>query len=129
MKWKEFLQDYFTFSRKERIGLLTVILIIVGIWIFPKVSRPTKPNPLSADTSWITAAKELMIRSGDSDTEQITVTGDIDDLAFARTVNERSSEAKPQFFNFDPNVLAVENWQKLGVREKTIATIQNYLHK
>jgi competence ComEA-like helix-hairpin-helix protein len=32
-------------------------------------------------------------------------------------------------FNFDPNVLAVENWQKLGVREKTIATIQNYLHK
>jgi competence ComEA-like helix-hairpin-helix protein len=130
MKWKEFLQDYFTFSRKERIGLLTVILIIVGIWIFPKVSKPIKPTPLSEDTSWITAAKELMIRSGGADTEQKTATSNIDDLSsIDRPVNEPSIEAKPQLFNFDPNVLSAENWQKLGVREKTIATIQNYLHK
>jgi competence protein ComEA len=129
MKWKEFLRDYFTFSRKERIGLLAIIVIIVGIWIFPKVSKPIQPNPPAIDTSWITAAKGLMIRSADSDAEQKTAISNLDELAFNKPVNERSSATKPQLFNFDPNVLPVEGWQKLGVHEKTVATIQSYLHK
>jgi competence ComEA-like helix-hairpin-helix protein len=129
MKWKEFLRDYFTFSRKERIALLAVIVIIVGIWIFPKLSTPIKPNPLSVDTSWIIAAKQLLSRSADSDAEQKIAINNVDDLPFDKPVNERSSETKPLLFNFDPNVLPLEGWQRLGVPEKTIATIQKYLHK
>src|SRR4030095_2012025 len=129
MKWNEFLRDYFTFTRKERIGLLIVILVIIGIWIFPKVSRPSRPKTLPPDTSWITAAKKIMTRTGDSPTGQRTDAGDVDNLAFDRPVKEQSSETKAPLFTFDPNALSFEGWKKLGVREKTIATIQNYLQK
>ena len=32
-------------------------------------------------------------------------------------------------FYFDPNTLSKDGWQKLGIRDKTIKTIQNYLSK
>jgi competence protein ComEA len=128
MKWKEFLRDYFTFTRKERIGLLAVLVAIVGIWIFPKVSKPERPKRLTPDTSWITATKKLMIRAGDSVTQQKAGNGTVDNLA-DRPRNDRSSETGPQLFNFDPNDLRLEEWKRLGVKERTIATIQNYLRK
>jgi len=131
MKWKEFLADYFTFSRKERIGLLAVILLIVGIWIFPKVSRPSRPERLSADTSWITAAKMLFkFKSGDSDTEQKIADGNAYAVTTDRRISDGSSnQRKAQLFTFDPNALTFEGWQKLGIREKTIAMILSYLRK
>ena len=125
MKWKEFLGDYFTFTRKERIGLLIITLIILGIWIFPKVSRPPRPKTTPTDTSWITAAKKLMTRSKDSDNQSENV----GDLAYTKPLSELSNESKGQLFYFDPNVLPFEGWKKLGIREKTIGTIQNFLHK
>ncbi len=36
---------------------------------------------------------------------------------------------KGELFNFDPNTASAADWQRLGVREKTIGTIQNYLSK
>ncbi len=32
-------------------------------------------------------------------------------------------------FEFDPNTLSADGWKKLGLRDKTITTIQNYLSK
>ena len=125
MKWKEFLGDYFTFTRKERIGLLVIILIILGIWIFPKVSRPPRPKTTPTDTSWITAAKKLMTRAKDSGNQP----DNVDNLSYTKPLSELSNESKGQLFYFDPNVLPFEGWKKLGIREKTIGTIQNYLHK
>jgi competence ComEA-like helix-hairpin-helix protein len=124
MKWKEFLGDYFTFTRKERIALLVIILIILGIWIFPKVSKPPRPKTIPPDTSWITAAKKLMIKAKDSGNQP----DDPDDLTHNRPLIV-SNESKGQLFYFDPNVLPLEGWKKLGMREKTIGTILNYLHK
>ena len=46
-----------------------------------------------------------------------------------KPLSELSNESKGQLFYFDPNVLPFEGWKKLGIREKTIGTIQNYLHK
>jgi competence ComEA-like helix-hairpin-helix protein len=128
MKWKEFLRDYFVFTRKERIGLLVVILIMVGIWIFPKVSRPVKPRIAVQDTSWVTAAKQLMIRR-DSGSQSKNSADSEDELAYAGPLSQPSNESKVQLFYFDPNTLSFAGWKKLGVREKTIATIQNYLNK
>jgi len=128
MKWKEFLRDYFTFTRKERIGLLAVILVIIGIWIFPNVSKPANPKTIS-DTSWITATKKLVIRVEDSANDKLTSSDNADALAFDKPLKDNSREPKGQLFNFDPNILPFEGWKKLGIPDKTIATIQNYLHK
>ena len=34
-----------------------------------------------------------------------------------------------ELFYFDPNILKADGWRKLGLKEKTIQTIQNYLSK
>jgi len=124
MKWKEFLRDYFVFTRKERIGLLIVILVIIGIWIFPKLSRPSAPQTIPPDTSWIHAAEKLMTLADDSDDLP-----DTNDLADIRPFGQLPLESKGQLFDFDPNTLSTGGWKKLGIREKTISTIQNYLKK
>jgi len=124
MKWKEFLRDYFVFTRKERIGLMIVILVIIGIWIFPKLSRPSAPQTIPPDTSWIHAAEKLMTLSDDSDDQP-----DTNDLADIRPFSRLPLESKGQLFDFDPNTLSTGGWKKLGIREKTISTIQNYLKK
>ena len=36
---------------------------------------------------------------------------------------------KGELFEFDPNTLSVNGWKRLGLREKTIQTIQNYISK
>jgi competence ComEA-like helix-hairpin-helix protein len=38
-------------------------------------------------------------------------------------------ESKGSLFYFDPNTLSADGWRRLGLREKTIATIQNYISK
>ena len=40
-----------------------------------------------------------------------------------------NKEIKGTLFNFDPNTLETAGWKKLGVRDRTITTIQNYLVK
>ena len=124
MKWKEFLRGYFVFTRKERIGLLIVIIVIIGIWIFPKLSRPLAPQTIPPDTSWVHAAEKLMTLSDDSNDQP-----DTNDLAYIRPSSQLSFESKGQLFDFDPNTLSAGGWKKLGIREKTISTIQNYLKK
>jgi len=124
MKWKEFLRGYFVFTRKERIGLLIVIIVIIGIWIFPKLSRPLAPQTIPPDTSWVHAAEKLMTLSDDSNDQP-----DTNDLAYIRPSSQPSFASKGQLFDFDPNTLSAGGWKKLGIREKTISTIQNYLKK
>jgi competence protein ComEA len=124
MKWKEFLRDYFVFTRKERIGLLIVILVIIGISIFPKLSRLSEPKAIPPDTSWIHGAEKLTTLSDDSGDQP-----DTNDLAYIRPLSQLPLESKGQLFYFDPNTLSTGGWKKLGIREKTIATIQNYLKK
>ena len=125
MKWKEFLRDYFTFTRKERIGLLIILFLIIGIWIFPKVLKPARPKTISTDTSWTNATKSLNSNNNDSGDQ----TSSTDNLAYRRPLQDSPDESKARLFYFDPNTTTFDAWRKLGVREKTIATIQNYLRK
>lgn len=41
----------------------------------------------------------------------------------------RSSPMQGTLFSFDPNTISAEGWKKLGLRDKTIATILNYRNK
>ena len=43
--------------------------------------------------------------------------------------NHEDEPAAIAVFEFDPNTLSAEGWKKLGIKQRTIATIQNYLNK
>jgi len=131
MKGKQFVKDYLTFTRKERIGLLAIVFIILIILILPAIVHNKQGNQqINTDTAWISAAKKLEIKESPNNEQRIFKTGSGDNshaYQYDRSVNNSFSSASP--FYFDPNTVDETGWQKLGLTDKTIHTIQNYLTK
>src|SRR4051794_26546701 len=59
MGWKDITKDYLSFSRKERIGITVVILLIFFIWLSPKILHNSRPVETKVDTGWLSLAKDL----------------------------------------------------------------------
>jgi competence protein ComEA len=134
MHWKDIIKDYLTFTRKERIGIFVLVTLILIIWFLPAmIGSGISAGLTKADTSWMAAAKQLEIKDSSSDRKnsyQNYDDGDGNSYAFDRkTYNSSNTNFKGELFYFDPNTLTAEGWKKLGLREKTIGTIQNYLGK
>ncbi len=129
MGWKKFANEYLTFTQKERIGLIVVVIIILGVWIFPKLTASGKSKSISIDTSWIIAAKKLQHTTDNLENNSKSNDENIDEITYDKTIDEHSRKQKVELFYFDPNTLSFDGWKKLGIREKTIAIIQKYLSK
>lgn len=128
MKWKEFLTDYLTFTKKERIGLLVLMIIIVVIWLLPKIVLPNGSTPALTDTSWIALAKKLEKKGEDLPNDSKRNDENMEQFVYDKPGSKRPEQKNDLFF-FDPNTITKEEWEKLGVRDKTISTIRNYLDK
>ena len=86
---------------------------------------------MQADTSWIAAVKKLEIRDSsfsdnDRQSEESTSAYQYDRK---KSNYYESSVTKGQLFYFDPNTISSAAWKRLGIRDKTIQTILNYLSK
>ncbi len=124
MAWKQIVTDYFTFTRKDRIAILVLVLLIFSVWLAPQfIAKKNKiPYPSPADSSWRAAVRKLEIRdTGNSYEEKAGY------YQYDRSVPRYREQKKGELFFFDPNTLAAAGWEKLGIRAKTISTIQNYL--
>jgi competence protein ComEA len=122
MERKKLLESYFTFSRKDRIGILFLMLLIVLVFFLPGLVPPQ--NSLTTnDTAWIAAVRKLEI-SQDSLEEN-----DHPSLYQYDRSDNRITNPKVSLFYFDPNTLPAAGWKKLGLRDKTIQIILNYLEK
>src|SRR6266700_399751 len=122
MGWKQFSRDYLTFSRKERIGIIVIIFLIFFIWLSPKIFHTSRPKHSSLDTSWISASKKLRSNPTKDDENRDE---NSNTLVFEKSVDSKISKA--ELFYFEPNKATTEEWKRLGLKEKTIHTIQNYL--
>ena len=134
MKWNEFAKDYLTFTRKERIGILVIIGIILFTLFLPDlVSKSTNKDPIQTDTAWMAAVKKLEIKVLDSSGDYYQK-NDVEN-AYAYQYDKRKSNyneqttVKGELFYFDPNTISASDWKRLGLRGKTIQTIGNYLSK
>ncbi|HET6767144.1 MAG TPA: helix-hairpin-helix domain-containing protein [Chitinophagaceae bacterium] len=135
MKWNEFARDYLTFTRKERIGILVIVGVIVFTLFLPDVLKETSDNnPTQIDTAWLAAVKKLEIKKPDSLDDHFQKKNDDED-AFAyqydrKKINyDEPNISKGELFYFDPNTISSADWKRLGVRDKTIQTITNFLSK
>ena len=123
----QFVKDYLNFTRKERIGILVIAGIILLILFLPNIlSKPVTNAPTQMDSAWIVAVKKLEIKAPDSSIDAYQKT--YDENAFAYQYDKNPIE-KGELSYFDPNTITGSEWKKLGLRDKTIQTIQNYLNK
>lgn len=131
MGWKELVADYFSFTRRDRIAIITLLLVISGVFFLPKtLSHFNRSKPTKSDTAWIAAMKRIEQKEAGAD-QQHRKYDDDNSTAYQydRPTEKYLSKPKGELFYFDPNSLSTEGWQKLGLRDKTIHTIQNYLSK
>lgn len=125
MKWKQSLREYFLFTRKERIGLLAVVILIIAIIFLPEFIHPTHSKVSSADTAWLNSIKRLEIKEPENNSRS-----ESSDDSYSHQYDPiDNNNADRQLFYFDPNTADANSWRKLGLNEKTIHTIQNYLNK
>ncbi len=129
--WKEFLRNYLNFTRKERRGVISVILVIL-VFILAQFFYPLfithKQYNYSNFSREIDA---LNIEKNDSlkNNKYVKNTGNdlYDDYSLA---GEKKFETiKAELFYFDPNTASAADWRRLGIKDKTIHTILNYLTK
>jgi competence ComEA-like helix-hairpin-helix protein len=129
MNLNQFLKDYFTFTRKERVGIIVILVLILVVWFLPKFVPSKKPFTTLTDTTWISAARKLEHDPKNSSDSFKQDNDNIDNLVYEKTVDNRSNNSQGQLFYFDPNTLSNDGWKKLGISERTIGTIQKYLSK
>lgn len=123
------INDYFSFSKRERSGVVAFIVLILLVFIIPEfISSPNTSIDANAfaETSKQIAALKMNEDEPPGSISEKGMQGN--DIAY----NESSKERYPPeslVFEFDPNTLSEDGWKKLGVSDRTIKTIQKYISK
>jgi competence ComEA-like helix-hairpin-helix protein len=123
-----------SFNRKERIAVLVVVgIILFSLFIPGIIKRSPGSKFVQTDTTWMAAVKKLEIKDSTSSNEDYRKEDNENAYAYQydRKKNNysESNTIKGELFYFDPNTIPSEEWKRLGLRDKTVQTIQNYLSK
>jgi len=122
-KGNEYIKDFFSFSRRERTGIFTLLLLIVIAAIWPSFWPDAEEPPVSA------ADKQALEQLAASIANNKDDSGTLEPQNKARFKSKFTGEgvaAGPVFY-FDPNNASEADWRALGLRDKTIGTIGRYL--
>ncbi len=128
---KSFASDYLSFTKKERrasVVLLSLIIIFTAIpFLFPFFITEKRVDA----TAFKEEIATLTTKQVDSNKRFSSRNNDEDDQPYREPYekNYYAKKDKGELFYFDPNTLDEKGWQRLGVRDKTIATIKNYVSK
>jgi competence ComEA-like helix-hairpin-helix protein len=121
---KKWWKDYFSFTKKERIGVIVLLIIIVVVFLLPAFFS----NPAPPDAAAVKVFKEQIAVL---ETKKETRPNNINhyDKKDYQDFNAEKNPSPGELFYFDPNTASQDEWQRLGLREKTVHTILNYLSK
>jgi competence ComEA-like helix-hairpin-helix protein len=130
--WKRFMSDYLSFTKKERTGII-VLLVLIALFITLPFLFPffihTKPTDASLFKKQIDQLKMTQV---DTTFKYARRNVDKEDyLNYREPEYNRNypNKAKRELFVFDPNTLDESGWKRLGIRDKTITTIQKFIEK
>jgi competence protein ComEA len=119
--WK----DYFAFTKKERTGILMLVALI-AITITIPYFFPTVEDPDEASIEAFNAQKAQLEKLQQGMRQSYAEQRD----NYAQLHYEPENEQPAVIlFRFDPNTVNAAGWRKLGVNNRTIRTIQNYISK
>lgn len=124
--WGPFLKDYFNFTKKERRGFIYAVFIILIATLIPFFFRYFIKEETIDHTLF---EKEIAQLNTDSYTRK-TYSKKYDvEYYNDYTPNKLSNVKKAEVFFFDPNTATVNDWIRLGIKQRTAETIQKYISK
>ncbi|MFL5808026.1 MAG: ComEA family DNA-binding protein, partial [Flavisolibacter sp.] len=120
MPLKNLIREYLYFSKRDRIGILTILIIIMLVYFLPEFF-PSKDNSFEVKQGSVLsmAIDSLEIREKRADEDHFQ----------NNDKKNTPSGITPTLFQFDPNTLDAAGWKKLGLTERAITTIIHYRTK
>ena len=119
------------FSKKERVGIIVVLVVVVAIFMAAKYIYPLliKNEPITA-ADVKAATDSLQAKENDGYKKSNTYSDyNIDEGYQSYSKKNYDRTFTGTMFYFDPNTLDAAGWQKLGIKDKTIASMQKYISK
>jgi len=130
-KQKKYPPEYLSFTRKERRGIFAIVVLILLFIILPFFFPFFITSKKVDHTAFEKEIAELNLKE-DSSKGFTKRNYDDDNYTGYHQPSEKNYDSrglKGELFYFDPNTLPADGWMKLGIREKTANTIQNYISK
>ncbi|MEO7802623.1 MAG: helix-hairpin-helix domain-containing protein [Ginsengibacter sp.] len=128
--WKHFLSAYFNFSKKERTGVIALLTGIIFLMLLPflfplfKTKEIHDKKEFEKEVALLKSIETAPAKIYQKDSTGIYA----QDYDLPAENNYKPARHKEEFY-FNPNTLSEAGWQKLGIKDKTIATIKKYIAK
>ncbi|RZK79918.1 MAG: hypothetical protein EOO92_08505 [Pedobacter sp.] len=122
MAMRKWLNNYFDFTKSELNGLLVLIFLSAVAYAVPHLYQ-LNSEPETEDEQLI--IKKLILNKGDGIGEE----PEYDRLDFVARTETKTSRKESSLFSFDPNLIGVSEWKKLGLSEKQGSAIVKYVLK
>ncbi len=125
--WQNVMKDYFTFSAKERTGLLALAVVGVAIFVlvrlWPVKNQPADPRAFQRELAQLTITIDSSRRTAQTP-KNFSYT------KYSYASNYKADKHLPgKLFTFDPNTLDAAGWKQLGIKDKTVETIGKLVSK
>ena len=121
------LKAYFNFSKKERNGIVVLLVMLAAVWFIPLLFIRDETFDVKGFARFehdISQLQQDALQNGkDNDSAGIFYNPSLS----VSYINTRP--VKSETFYFDPNTLQAAEWQRLGISGRTIQTIQNFIAK
>lgn len=125
---KDWLKDYFSFSKKERTAVIILILLIFLVAVIPYL-LPDKKDPVDKEALEQFQQEIARLKPVSKDSFGFHESGYNRKAAGYEHDTPEKIHTITKLFYFDPNTLPEEGWIKLGLPEKTARTIRHYIEK
>jgi len=114
-------RDLFSFSRREKRGIFTLLVILVLLIFFRANLHLFFPREdTTMDHSFISEAEAFM-QSGNSENQEKSVPS-VENYR----VGSKAENTPHSLFYFDPNTITDKEWKNLGISEGQLKVINNY---
>ena len=118
---KNWLNNYFVFTKREYNGLLALLTLLLAATVFPFIHAKYE-----SDKENITINEQAILQKLSLINEEKEYSSG---HYFAAKKDRIGIGNRYQLFDFDPNRIGIVQWQKLGLSTKQASAIINYVHK
>src|SRR4051812_35523972 len=126
---KKFLQEYLSFTARERLGIFAVLFMVLLFVIAPFFYPYFIHHKVYDHSQFDKDIASLKIKADTAVAKKYFAANykEEDDNYYRPAERNYSKPSKAEVFDFDPNTATADDWRRLGVRDKTAETIQKYL--
>jgi competence protein ComEA len=126
----EKIRDYFSFSRKERIGIFVLLALILIIFILPYFfSAPKSSSSHQQFEQFKNEIAQLKVQKDSVRNYSKNYEQEENANEEYHKSSHTNSNSSAALFYFDPNTATNDEWKKLGLQDRTIRTLNHYLSK